>query len=211
VSAGNWISRGEDNRSFTGGWVYAYQSAGATITPLTSNTVGFVPSAGGVTGKDLAVSGAMPAQVPAQSIYPAAGLGLTFTTVKAPIDAGARGTGIQFFASNSATTALSLEVATVDVRTDAEFPICSTSNSPSVVDRCFNNPQAICIVPPNSIWTLCRFFWADFVRADFGSAGTGLPVDSHAITAIEFRPPSTPAGAATRAFQFAIDDISFVP
>jgi len=211
VSAGNWISRGEDNRTFTGGWVYTFETPGATITPLTSTTVGFVPSAGGLTGKDLAVSGTMSAQVPEQSIFPAAALGFTFTAGNAPIDAGARGSGIQFFVSNSTTTALSIGVSALDVRTDAEFPICSTSDAPTVVDRCYDYPQATCVVPPNNVWTLCRFFWADFVRPNWGNAGAGLPVDSHAITAIQFLPAATPPGAATRPFQFAVDDVSFVP
>jgi hypothetical protein len=211
VSAGHWISLGEDNRSLTGGWIYTFQSAGATINPLTDSTTAFVPSPGGRTGKALAVSGVMPTDVPAQGIYPTAALGMTFTAIRAPIDAAARGTGIQFYASTSSSTSLSLVVVATDVRTDPEFPICSTSTSPTVVDRCYNNPAATCVVPPNNNWSLCRLFWSDFVRGDFGSAGTGLPVDAHAITAIDFRPPSTRVGNPSTPFQFAIDDISFVP
>jgi hypothetical protein len=208
VGAGNWITRGEDARTMTGGWVYSIQSGGATATPFTSTTVVFVPSPGGLTGDALAVSGTIPPQIPAQNVYPVAGLGWDFQGDGTSIDGGARGAGIQFYAKSPVAQALQVEVG--DIWTDPSYPNCTTRAASDVVNACFDFPEAICNLQPGT-WTLCRFFWSDFKRPDFGNAGAFLPVDENGITRVQIAPPLTPAGAAPRSFQYAVDDASFIP
>jgi hypothetical protein len=208
VDAGDWITRGEDARVTTGGYVYTFQQQGATITPLTSTGIPFPPDPNGLTGKALAVMGTIPPVVPAQSIYPIAALGWSFSDEIVSINGTARGNGIQFYARSP--SALALQVLVADIWTDARFPNCSTSSDPSVVNACFNFPTASCNLPAGNTWVLCRFLWADFKRADFQNAGKGMPVDANAITSMQLNPPSTQAGGTTATFQFAIDDVSFV-
>jgi hypothetical protein len=207
ADAGDWITRGEDARVTTGGWVYTYFN-GATIAPPTDNGTLFQPSSGGRTGDALAVSGTIPAADPTHNVYPTAGLGWRFTADSSSINGSARGAGIQFYAKAPAATTLQFSVA--DVWTDPTYPNCTSSQGPSVVDSCYDYPQATCNLQPGT-WTLCRFFWGDLRRPDFGTAGTNLQVDSNAISAVQFNIATPAAGSPAASFQFAIDDVSFVP
>jgi hypothetical protein len=207
ADAGNWITRGEDARVTTGGWVYDF-TTGGTISPPSSTTVAFAPSPGGLSGDALAVSGTILPPDPAHNVYPTSALGWKFSADGSSINGTARGGGIQFYAKSP--TATPLVVSVTDVWTDAAFPNCSTSSGSSVVNQCYNFPQATCNLQPGS-WTLCRFFWSDLRRADFGTAGTNLQIDSNAIVAMQLNVPPPAVGASTVSFQFAIDDVSFVP
>jgi hypothetical protein len=206
VDAGSWITRGEDGRTLTGGTVWTYQGDGATITPATSETSPFVPSPGGRSGNALAVSGTIPPR--SSTATPVSGLGFNFLDKNVSINGAARGEGFQFYAKSA--TAGTLQVQVLDIWTDAAYPNCSTSRTASVVNRCYNFPMSTCTLQADT-WTLCRFLWTDLRRADWGNQGAGLPLDANVITGIQINVPPTPQGSPTQAFQFAVDDVSFLP
>jgi hypothetical protein len=207
--AGNWITRGEDSQTSTGGYVYAYTFGGATLEPATSPTVPFMPSAGGVTGKALAVTGTVPPENPAMNLTTGAGLAFNLTATGAPLNVAARGSGIQFRAKSA--QAIMLKVKTVDIWTNETFPNCSMDPASTVVHRCFQYPVATCNVPGGNVWMLCRFVWSDFKRPVWGTMGDNLPLDASAMTDAQFQTPTVPMGAAPLTYSFAIDDVAFVP
>ncbi len=208
VSSLPWITRGEDNRTFTGGYVYSIASATATVSPDTTKAP-FTPSAGGLTGMDLRVTGTVPPQNPVANLYPIAGLGWNFLNPKGSFDASATGKGIDLWVESAAAVTLQINLA--DVSTDISFSTCSTSTSPSIVNACYDYPLATCSIPGGSIWTECHLLWTDFVRPDFGNAGAGLAVDPTQVTFVQINPVPTLADAgATASFDFAVDDVSFI-
>jgi hypothetical protein len=206
--AGNWITRGEDDRTFTGGFVFTYQADGATIVPLTSLTAPFIPASGGMTGKALSVSGSIPPQNPAQDVWPISALGFTLNDDATSYNAAARGSGIKFYARS--VTPVTLVVGIEDIWTDPAYPNCTMASSPSAVHVCFNRAEASCAVPGGNVWTACAFVWNSFVREDWGNLGAGMSVDEQAITQVHIRPPPTPSGSSGQSFQFSIDDVSYL-
>jgi hypothetical protein len=207
--AGNWITRGEDSRTSTGGYVYAYTFGGATLEPVTTPTIPFTPSPGGVTGKALAVAGTVPPENPAMNLTTGAGLAFNLTSTGAPLSVAARGSGLQFQAKSA--QAIMLKVKAVDIWTNETFPNCSMDPASTVVHRCYQYPQAICTVPGGNVWTLCRFVWSDFKRPVWGTMGDNLPLDASAMTDAQFQTPTVPMGATPLTYSFAIDDVAFVP
>jgi hypothetical protein len=164
----------------------------------------------------LAITATLPAQVPAQNIFPTAGFGVTFTNVKSPIDVGARGIGIQFYVKSDVAVSLQLQMG--DIWTDPDSGSCTTTNSAAVENVCYNYPTAICTVPADTTtWSLCRVFFSSangipaFARQNWGNLGAGEPVDSGAATLFQITPPLTPAGLAPITYHISIDDISFIP
>jgi hypothetical protein len=207
--AGNWITRGEDSQTSTGGYVYAYSFGGATLEPATGPTVPFMPSAGGVTGKALAITGTVPPENPTMNLTTGAGLAFNLTATGAALNVAARGSGLQFQAKSA--QAIALKVKAVDIWTSEMFPNCSMEPAPSVVHRCYQYPQATCTVPGGNVWTQCRFAWSDFRRPAWGTMGDNLPLDTSAMTDAQFQTPTVPMGAAPLTYSFAIDDVAFVP
>jgi hypothetical protein len=207
--AGNWITRGEDSRTSTGGYVYAYTFGGATLEPATTPTVPFMPSPGGVTGKALAVMGTVPPENPAMNLTTGAGLAFNLTSTGAPLSVATRGSGLQFQAKSA--QAIVLKVKAVDIWTNETFTNCSTDPAPTVVHRCYQYPQATCTVPGGNVWTLCRFAWSDFRRPPWGTMGDNLPLDTSAMTDAQFQTPTVPMGATPLTYSFALDDVAFMP
>ena len=207
--AGNWITRGEDSRTSPGGYVYAYTFGGATLAPATTPTTPFTPSPGGVTGKALAIMGTVPPENPATNLTTGAGLAFNLTANGAPLDVGARGSGLQFQAKSA--QAIVLKIKAVDTWTNETFPNCSTDPASTVVHRCYQYPQATCSVPGGNVWISCRFAWSDFKRPVWGTLGDNLPLDPTAMTDAQFQTPTVPMGAAPLTYSFAIDDVAFVP
>jgi hypothetical protein len=212
VDAGNWITRGEDARTTTGGWVFAAASGGATISPITSTTMPFTPTAGTLT-----VSGTLPPQNPAQNIFPFAGLGWNFRPGATAFNASSRGGGFQFYARSQYAVSLTIQVG--DIWTDPTYTNCSTVGGASAVNVCYQYPTNLdssdqltgCNLPAGNGWTLCRFRWSDFKRPKWGNAGDHLPLDPSNITVIEASVPTPAAATPAVNFAFSLDDVSFVP
>lgn len=206
VDAGNWISRGEDNHAFTGGWVFTFASDGASIEPATSAALAFAPTAGGLSGKALQVSGLLPETDSETNTYPTAALGITFTDAATAVNLDSRGRGIEFYIKSS--TELEVNVQIADIWTDIKYSNCSTASSSSVTHACYDYPAATCTVEED--WTLCRVLWTNLTRPDWGNLGAGMPLDAENATFILVNPLATPYGDPTHEFSYAIDDVRFV-
>jgi hypothetical protein len=210
TDAGNWITRGEDNRTFPGGWLFSFMVDGATISPLAGEGVAFPPSAGGRTGKGLRVSITMPPLDPVGRTYPLGALGWSFGE-QGTVNLTAFGSGMSFYARS--TTAVSLRARLVDKWTDPRYGHCSSTQDPLIADWCHNYPEAKCELPsPQSgqdNWTLCRFAWKDFKREPYSPAGA-KQVDATNVVVVHIAPAFTPAGAPTAKYDITIDDAQFV-
>jgi hypothetical protein len=207
-SSAAWITRGEDNRTFTGGWVYSFANNGATVSPQSSTTLPFAPSPGGRSGDALQISGIEP--VPTTDVSVLAALGWTFTDLRAPLNVAALGSGVDLWIKSAYPGTLQVFVA--DVWTDPAFPNCSTSTSPTVVDRCYNFPMATCTVTTAQVWTECRIQWSSFVRPDWGNLGAGVELDATQALAMQINvPPTSILSLNDVPFDFAVDDVAFLP
>jgi hypothetical protein len=206
-SAGLWITRGEDNRTFTGGYIFSFATEGATVSPLTSTTVAFPPSPGGRTGNDLEVSGVDP--VPTTLVYPIAALGWNFTATRTAFNAAALGSGIDLWIRSAYVG--TIQVYMLDVWTDAAFGNCSTS--PTAVDVCYNYPEHDCFIANQGVWTECTIPWASFVRQDWGTnLGAGTEVDATQVSGMQINVPGTSLSSLSSIpFDFAVDDVRFTP
>jgi hypothetical protein len=207
-SAGRWITRGEDNRTFTGGYVYTYATNAASILPITSSTTAFVPSTSGRTGNDLHVSGSEP--VPTTNVNPVSSLGWTFTSAASAIDGTQSGTGIDIWIKSA--SAATIQVYIRDVETDATFGTCTTTNSSTATNVCYNYPEYDCSITTVNTWTEFQIPWSSFVRQNWGNRGAGNEVDPTQITGMEVHVPATSmSSTGPIAFDFAVDDVSFLP
>jgi hypothetical protein len=206
-SAGLWITRGEDNRTFTGGYIYTFATEGAMVAPITSTTVAFVPSAGGRTGDDLEVSGTDP--IPTTNVYPLGALGWTFTPTKTAFNAAAIGSGMDLWIRSA--SAGTIQVYLADVWTDPTFGNCSTAST--AVDLCYNYPEHDCVVAAPGVWTECTIPWASFVRLNYGTnLGAGTEVDATQVSQVQINVPSTSLSSlAPVVYDFAVDDVRFTP
>jgi hypothetical protein len=207
--AGNWITRGEDQWTATGGSVYSVAFNGATCTPMSSWNVPFTPSAGGVTGKALAVTLTVPAEDPPNNVFPGAGLGIVLTPNQTSLNVAVRGSGIQFQVRS--TRPVVLRMLAMDIWTDQPFMNCSESTASNVVHRCYQYPQTTCTVPVADVWTQCRAPWSAFKRPLWGNMGDNLPLDTSAMTNFQILAPPTPMGTATQTWVYAVDDVAFTP
>jgi hypothetical protein len=206
--ANAWLTRGEDNRTFTGGWVYSFANNGASVAPLSSSTVPFAPSPGGRSGSALAISGIEP--VPSTDVSVQGTLGWTFTDLRVPFNLAAIGSGVDVWVKSA--YAVTLEIAVLDVWTDPSFPNCSTSLSAAVVDRCYNWPTATCNISSPETWTECTLPWSFFVRQDWGNLGAGIGVDASQALGMQINvPPTSIDSLSAIPFDFAVDDVAFIP
>jgi hypothetical protein len=206
--AGLWITRGEDNRTLTGGYVFTFATYGATVSPLTSTTVAFLPSPGGRTGNDLEVSGTDPVPTTTNA-YPLGALAWTFTPTKTAFNAAALGSGIDMWIRSTSTGTIQVYVA--DVWTDPTFGNCSTAST--AVDVCYNYPEHDCLVATAGVWTECTIPWASFVRQNWGTnLGAGTEVDATQVSQMQVNVPGTsPTSLTPVVYDFAVDDVRFTP
>jgi hypothetical protein len=209
ASAGNWISRGEDARTATGGYIYSYQFGNGTVSPVTTSTMPYVPSPGGLTGNALAISGTVPPEDPNANLFNGGGITLALTPNNTGMNVAARGSGITLYAKSA--QAITLQILAVDIWTSDAHPNCSTSTAPTVVHRCFQNAQKNIAVPGGNVWTRFSFVWSDFRRPLWGNLGDNLPLDSSAMLELHVQTPGVPMGSAALSYSFAVDDVAFVP
>jgi hypothetical protein len=208
TSAGPWITRGEDNRTYTGGYVFTFANNGATVAPLTSTTIAFSPSAGGRSGNDLEVHGVDP--VPISDVSALGALAWTFTATQTAYDGAARGSGIDLWLRSAYTGPIQIWVA--DIWTDPTFSRCSASTDATVVDRCYDYPEYDCVITNPGVWTECSIPWSSFVRPNWGNLGAGIEVDSTQISMIQINVPATTISSLSSvSYDIAVDDVRFLP
>jgi hypothetical protein len=208
-SAGSWITRGEDNRTYSGGYVFTFGTNGATALPVTSTTVAFVPSSGGRTGNALQVHGVEP--VPqTTNTYPLGALAWTFTSTTTAFNAYAMGSGIDIWINSAYAGTIQLFVE--DVWTTPAFGYCSTDMS--APDLCYNFPEHDCHITTPGVWTEFKIPWASFVRQDYGTnpLSRGAEVDATQAVQMQINVPATSySSAGPITYQFAVDDVSYLP
>jgi hypothetical protein len=207
VSAGKWITRGEDDRTFMGGYIYSLSAGGATVMPIATATTPFAPSPGGVSGLALQVSGSIPP--PTTTNFPIAGLGWRFTPAGQPINAVAAGTGITMWIKSalSATSSITFQISILDIWTDGTYANCSTQpNSPNL---CYDYPLATCTIAANGTWQFCGLPWSSFTRPNYGGSGAGAALDTSQVTGVQINPVPPMMGASTLLYDFAVDDVAF--
>jgi hypothetical protein len=207
-SAGSWITRGEDNRTFSGGYVFTFTTENATVSPTTSTTQAFVPSPGGRTGNALQVSGVEPK--PTTNVYPLAALAWTFTSTTTAFNASAMGSGIDIWIKSA--YAGTIQVLVEDVWTTPAFGFCSTDMS--APDLCYNFPEHDCNITTPGVWTEFLIPWTSFVRQNYGTntLSAGMPLDPTQVVQMQINvPPTSISSVSAVTYNFAVDDVRYTP
>jgi hypothetical protein len=175
---------------------------------MTSDTLAFVPSAGGRTGNALQVMGIEPK--PTTNVFPLAALAWTFTSTTSAFNASAMGSGIDIWIKSAYVG--TVQVLVEDVWTTPSFGFCSTDQT--APDLCYNFPEQDCNITVANTWTEFTIPWTSFVRQDYGTntLSRGMPLDPTLVVQMQINvPPTSLSSPGPLTYNFAVDDVRYLP